>query len=179
MLERCRQAAAARGLDVRLHHQTMQTLALGRRFRSIYLAGPTFNLLPDDDAASAALVRMRDHLDDGGAALVPLFIPQPMPSEQLHRPREMRRDDGAVIRVSTCDEGRDEHRRVQVSTLRYEIERDGEVMSEDRKWVIHWHTRDSFRALAERAGLRVRSVRAPDGSPATDDDSPFVFVLAT
>jgi SAM-dependent methyltransferase len=179
MLDRCRQAATARGLDVRVHHQTMQTLALGRRFRSIYLAGPTFNLLPDDDVASAALERMRDHLDEGGAALVPLFVPAPTPPEHLGRAREVTRDDGAVLRFTACEEERDENRRVQRSSLRYELVVDSGSTVEERPWIIHWHTQDGFRVLAERAGFRVRSVRTPDGSRAPADADSFVFVLGT
>jgi hypothetical protein len=49
MLARCRAAAAERGLTVTVHCQAMQDLHLDRRFRSIFLAGPTFNLLPDDN----------------------------------------------------------------------------------------------------------------------------------
>jgi hypothetical protein len=33
----------------------MQTMDLGRRYQSIYLAGPTFNLVPDDTTAESAL----------------------------------------------------------------------------------------------------------------------------
>src|SRR5690349_19261066 len=47
MLERCRVNAAALGVEVTLYHQRMEELSLPRRYRSIYLAGPTFNLLPD------------------------------------------------------------------------------------------------------------------------------------
>jgi len=89
------------------------------------------------------------------------------------------RDDGALLRFTVCDEVRDEARRLQVCKVRYELVVDGGSTVEDRQWVIHWHTQDGFRALAERAGLRVRSVRAPDGSPASDDDATFVFFLAT
>jgi hypothetical protein len=110
---------------------------------------------------------------------VPLFIPPPVPPAQLGRPREVRRDDGAILRFTTCAEERDDARRLQATTVRYEIVVDGQATTEDRRWVIHWHTQEGFRQLAERAGLRVRSVRAPDGSPATDDADTFVFVLAT
>ena len=45
--------AAEAGVDVVLHQQRMEELDLPRRYRTIFLAGPTFTLLPDDDAASA------------------------------------------------------------------------------------------------------------------------------
>src|SRR5688572_32785020 len=55
MLAICRRRAAADGLEVTVHHQAMESLDLPRRYRSIFLAGPTFNLLPDDETARAAL----------------------------------------------------------------------------------------------------------------------------
>ena len=75
MLERCRHAAARAGVAVELHHQLMQEMDLPRRYRSIFIAGPTFNLLPSDSEARLALSRIRDHLEVGGSALIPLFIP--------------------------------------------------------------------------------------------------------
>lgn len=60
MLERCRNNAVALGLDVTLHHQKMEELSLKRRYRSIYLAGPTFNLLTDDETALRRFGRSED-----------------------------------------------------------------------------------------------------------------------
>lgn len=77
MLDRCRRAAAARGLGVTLHHQTMETMDLSTTYRPIYLAGATFTLLPDDAAAERALRRIAVHLHVDGAALTPPFIPAP------------------------------------------------------------------------------------------------------
>jgi SAM-dependent methyltransferase len=53
MLARCRANAAARGLVVTLHESTFETMELPRRYQSIYLAGPTFNLLVDPCAPGA------------------------------------------------------------------------------------------------------------------------------
>ena len=36
MLERCRAAGAARGVEVTLHHAEMQSFALGKRYRAIF-----------------------------------------------------------------------------------------------------------------------------------------------
>jgi hypothetical protein len=68
MLDQCHARAAGEGLDVVVHHQKMETLDLPRRYRSIFLAGPTFNLLPDDDTALMALRGIRAHLEPGGTA---------------------------------------------------------------------------------------------------------------
>lgn len=175
MLRRCRAAAASRGLDVVLHEQAMQTMDLGRRYRSIYLAGPTFNLLPDDGAAALALHRIAEHLLPGGAALVPLFVPSVTPPDKLGRTRSHTADDGTVVRVTAVREERDEAARVQVTTLRYELEADGDTAVDERPWLLHWYDRPGFAGLATDAGLTVDAVLAPDGRPAGPDD-PLVAV---
>ena len=57
MLDRLRASADARGLSVMVHQQRMEDLDLPRRYRSIYLAGATFTLLPDDEPPSARSAR--------------------------------------------------------------------------------------------------------------------------
>jgi SAM-dependent methyltransferase len=177
MLDRCRRAAAEQDLDVVVHHQRIEALDLSRRYRSIFLAGPTFNLLPTDDLASSALAGIRSHLDDGGSALVPLFIPEPTPSDGLGRVRESTAADGTVMRVSAIDERRDEAQRTQETTLRYERIRGADHTVEDRPWTLHWYTQDGFRTLAAGAGLHVRAVLGEGGAPATGDETAFAFVL--
>jgi len=173
MLALCRQAAADAGVDVVLHESAMETMDLGRRYRSIYLAGPTFNLLPDDGIAGAALARMAAHLEPGGSVLVPLFVPTIDDVGPIGVSREAVDDTGAVIRFTPVEVTRDEDARVQRSVLRYE--RGDEVV--ERTWTLHWQTQGGFRALAEAAGLTVAAVLDPAGGPATDAATTFVFLL--
>jgi SAM-dependent methyltransferase len=170
MLERCRTAAAEQGLTVTLHCQKMEELRLGHRYRSIFLAGPTFNLLPDDDTALRALTSIREHLAAAGQALVPLFVPRPTPPEQLGLAREQRDDDGSVLRVTPLRERFDAVARTRTTLLRYERRTaEGEVERIERPWVLHWYDLDAFRRLAGRAGLEVTDVRIvdPDAAAAT------------
>ena len=39
----------------------------------------------------------------------------------------------------------------------------------ERPWVLHWHTQDGFRSLAEAAGLVVQAVLGFDGTPAASE----------
>lgn len=177
MLARCRDRAAAAGLDVVLHHQRMEALDLPRRYRSVFLAGPTFTLLPDDRTALRALRAVRAHLADGGRALVPLFVPAPTPAEDFGRVREATAADGARLRFSIRSEERDEAARTQRSRLRYERHADGDTTVVDRPWLLHWHTPASFRALATEAGLTVTAIEDDNGRPAPDDATDFRVVL--
>ena len=72
MVERCREEAERRGLVVEVHHQRVEDLMLERRYASIYFAGPTFNLLADDETALRGLGSIHAHLTNDGAALIAL-----------------------------------------------------------------------------------------------------------
>jgi SAM-dependent methyltransferase len=177
MLDRCMRAASKLGVEVVVHHQKMESLDLERRYRSVFLAGPTFNLLPDDDTAARALTCIREHLDDGGSALIPLFIPPSMPKIELGQVREATEPDGSIIRVSAIAEERDEIKRTQETTMRYERLSDGISTLVDRVWVLHWHTQAAFRSLAASAGLTTAAVLDSEGRQATEDADVFVFWL--
>ncbi len=177
MLARCHRAAASRGVDVVLHEQEIQAMALGRLYRSIYFAGATFNLLPDDHAAANALASIRRHLETDGAALIPLMIPGSTPSNALGQPRVHLDDDGTEIRVTPIAETRDESSRCQTTTLRYERIGTTGTAAEERPWLLHWYTQAGFRDLAAGAGLDVRTMVTPDGTPTAPDDPSFVAVV--
>ena len=172
MIERCRARAAALGITVDVSVQLMQELALPRRYRSIYLAGATFNVLPDDDTALEALTRIRDHLAPGGTALVPLFIPQSLADDALGEWKSTTDDEGRTIRFANVLQHRDDTARVQSTRLRYERVNGDDVESVERDFVIHWYTQEQFRRLAERAGLDVAHVFELDANS-------FAFSLKT
>lgn len=177
MLDRCRVAAAARGLDVVLHHATFESMDLGRRYRAIYLAGATFNLLPDDATAQRALQRIAAHLQPGGSALIPLFIPGAPSQRLVGQAREHTTDDGSLMRVSTLSVDHDPAARVQIARLRYELVRGTTSETLERDWLLHWFDQQQFAAMATDAGLTVHGVFADNGGRATADDTSFTFWL--
>jgi SAM-dependent methyltransferase len=177
MLARCRRRAEQEGITVTVHHQRMEALSLPRRFPAIFLAGPTFNLLPDDGVAGAALRGVRRHLVDGGSALIPLHIPSLSPADQIGRVRTATGDDGAELRFSLVSEERDETTRTQTSLLRYERHGGDERTVVERPWLLHWYTRSGFTDLATAAGLTTVSVTDADGDNAADDAVHMVFRL--
>ncbi|MFD4256170.1 class I SAM-dependent methyltransferase [Streptomyces sp. NPDC058534] len=177
MLERCRARAAREGVTVTVHHQRMEELDLERRFRAVFLAGPTFNLLPDDATAEAALRRVREHLAEGGTALIPLHVPSPTRAEQIGVVRTATAADGAELRFSMVSEQREEAVRTQTAVLRYERHRDGESTAVERTWPLHWYRRSDFEKLAAAAGLVPVSVTDADGAEADDDATYLTFRL--
>ncbi|MEU1574163.1 class I SAM-dependent methyltransferase [Streptomyces collinus] len=174
MLERLRRRAGEQGIRATVFHQRMEALELPRRYRAVFLAGPTFTLLPDDVTALAALRGIRAHLAVGGTALVPLFTPAPTPAEEIRRVRTAAAPDGAELRVSVVAEQRDEAARTQTALLRYERHHGTDSTVDERPWLLHWYPREQFEKLATTAGLAVTAVTDADGKPARGDDTGVV-----
>lgn len=177
MLAKLRRDAAMLHLDVTVHHSTIEAMDLGKTYRSIFLAGPTFNLLTDDETAGRALRRIRHHLEPTGAALVPLFLPEPVPEHHLGRVREHVEDSGRILRVTATATERDDDTRTQTTMLRYEVVDRGESSTVERPWILHWFSQTRFHDLAVAAGLRVEAILAPDGSDAGPEADEFAFWL--
>ncbi len=177
MLRRCRTAADGLGLEVTLHHATFEAMDLGRRYRSIYLAGATFNLLPTDEAARAALHRIAAHLHPEGSAVIPLFVPRLSADSGIGNVREHVTADGVIMRVTVLDVVRDEAARNQTAQLRYELLNGEDHHVADRSWALHWIEQDDFAQMVADAGLTTRSVRGEHGSPATSHDTAFTFIV--
>lgn len=158
MLDRCHARADVQGLRIVTHCQQMQDLALTRRYRAIYLAGPTFNLLPDDDTARRALKGIAAHLEPGGHAMVPLWIPPATDPEELGRTRHATVAGGRTARYTVESEDYDVAGRTRCTHTRYELDDGQHVEVLRRDWIIHWHTPDSFTQLAQDAGLIVARI---------------------
>jgi SAM-dependent methyltransferase len=177
MLDRCRRNATALGVEVVLHHQLMQELALGKRFRSIYLAGPTFNLLPDKNTAMRALWCIGRHLTDDGKALMPLWIPEPTPSEELGVARETTAENGDVLRYTPVSEDYDDHAQTRTTTALYERIAPAGIEKAERQWILHWHSVEQFRSMCAEAGLRILRLVDDDGRPATATETYFTATV--
>jgi trans-aconitate methyltransferase len=178
MIDRCRVAAAAQGLDVTLHLQRIEEMQIERRFRTIFLAGPTFNLLPDDEAARRALLRIHDHLTADGSALIPLFIPQPTPIHMVGRARSHVTDDGTTMQLTMLSEQRDEVARTQTTVLRYELQTGEQHQVDERPWLLHWYSQDDVRELAAAAGFATVRIRSTVGGTALPEAQDWVVILS-
>ena len=180
MLERCHANARRRGIEVRLHQQRVEDLALDRRYPSIYFAGPTFTLLPDDKTARRALLRIQQHLTNDGMALIPLWVPAPTPTGEMSVSRCHDDGLGVEVRFTPVSETSDPVGRTRVTSCRYErITSTGTEVAE-REWVIHWQTPSSFRRLCREAGLAVVDLVDDDtGTAAIDGSTSFTATVST
>lgn len=177
MVERCRANAAGRGLTTQVFQQRMEDLSPDRRYASIYLAGPTFNLLADDETALRALVAIRAALTDDGAALIPLWVPDPTPAEELGVSRSTADEAGVELRYTPLSESYDRELRTRITTARYERIDAGGTEIADREWIIHWHIPASFRGLCAEAGLQVAEMVDDDTEEAAADNATSFTVV--
>jgi ubiquinone/menaquinone biosynthesis C-methylase UbiE len=185
MLGICRRKAGEKGLEPSLHRQTMESLELPRKFRTIYIPVSSFMLVTDKHDVERALDRFLQHLEPGGKVLIPLHDPLksdygigPAPEDEWRLRREgTRPSDGATVR---CWERvtYDLANQIRSSVLRYEIVRSGEAAETDeRSTALRWYTQEQFRELLDKAGFsNVRAVRGQTNEPAGADDAEFTFI---
>lgn len=177
MVVRARENAAERGIRTGIYCQRVEGLRLPRRFASIYFAGPTFNLLADDTTAARALRAIREHLTDDGAALIPLWVPNPTPENEFGVARTAD-DSGVQLRYTPLTETYDEDQRTRTTSSRYERVTPEGTETADREWIIHWHTPGSFRELCHDAYLEVvRIVDDHTDGPASEASVNFTAVV--
>jgi len=75
MLERCRARCKKDDLDVLLHHQPLQNLALSKKYALIFIAIGSFQLFSDRDEALHVLQKLREHLLPDGILMIDSIIP--------------------------------------------------------------------------------------------------------
>jgi len=150
-------------------------------YRTIFLAGASFMLLSDAGDAERTLQRIFHHLEPGGRAIIPLYIPPLSPdaenaTDQWRIRERVRPSDGATLRVGERFHF-DSPRQMRVSTLRCEVIRDGAIVQEvERPWLLRWYSQPQFRRLLHEAGFGSPRVLGEDGNPAHDDAPAFVFI---
>jgi SAM-dependent methyltransferase len=159
MLALCAAEAQRRGIAVTRVCQRMELMRLDRKFRSIYFAGPTFQLVTEPEAALEALTQIAAHLEPDGRALIPLFTPSQTDPAMFGEWREHTFPNGDMVAVTTLDQSyRVNEQRVD-TTLRYRRgSADSPTEVVDRVWSLCWYVNGSFEQLATRAGLAVERV---------------------
>lgn len=160
MLDLVRAKAAAQGLPApTLHQQRLEELALPRRYRTILGASSALQLMTDPGGAEAAMARIVEHLEPGGA-FAGSFAFEWRPGEPLDTGWELlferrRPEDGATVRSWTREWREPETQRWHAEQ-RFEVELDGEVVATEehrRSPEGRWYSQPQAIALLEGAGL--------------------------
>jgi hypothetical protein len=180
MLAICREKARAAGLAPQLYEQRMETLDIGREYRTIFVPSSSIQLLLAPEDAREAMRRFFAHLVPGGALVVPFMIlwGRRVPEDNVwsdwytageaHRP-----EDGATVR-RTQRTRFDMRAQLEHTEDRYEAILDGELIEEETHVTspaTRWYTQEQARALFEDAGFRIDAVvREFTQAPAIADD---------
>jgi len=131
MLAICREKALARGLDVRLFHQSMPALDINRRYRTIFVPSSSFQLVTDRAQADETLRRLYRHLQDGGTLVMSIMDVSRGADGAWQLVKEcVRPGDGLTIRRwgrSTYDAST----QLECTEDRYEVMRDGKVVESE------------------------------------------------
>jgi 2-hydroxychromene-2-carboxylate isomerase/ubiquinone/menaquinone biosynthesis C-methylase UbiE len=179
MLAKCRERATALGLQVALHHQEMQKLDLPTRYRTIFLAGPSFTLLDDPADAIESLRRIYAHLEPGGQAVIPLFLPAASPDAKhagggWRERTPVSRPDGTTAHLTEKFE-LDPSRQLLEATLRYEIREGGRTLDAlERPWRLRWYEQEEFRRMLEQVGFVDINLIRGDRTPSKPADFAFI-----
>jgi SAM-dependent methyltransferase len=134
MLALCRRKAERLGLIANVQLQSMSTLGLARRYRTIIVPSSSFQLVLDRDEAGQALDAFLRHLEPGGTLAIPIIALEE--SYDRSSMAEAPLEDGSTVR-RTARETFDLARRVESTDDLYEVFRDGELVRSER------HNRDS------------------------------------
>ena len=185
MLDIVRRKAAQRDLDVtgRLFQQSMQTLSLPRRYRSIVVSSSSFQLLTDPADATEALRRFRTHLEPGGTLVMSLMLlyteppPAPVFATEWTAWREATRPtDGAVFRRRSRSTY-DMPGQLESTEDEYQLVLNDQVVTSEshaQSPATRWYTQAQALALLASAGFTdVRLTSGFTHTPANPEDTLF------
>ncbi len=181
MLALCRVKATTLGLTPVLYEQTMETLALPRRYRTIIIPSSSLQLIVDPAVAEEAVRRFILHLQPDGAVIAPFMTlwsaGDPLESEFVRA--AVRPEDGATIR-RVARTRYDPAIECEHTDDLYQVLVDGKVVAEERHQrspATRSYTQEQARELFERAGLvDVELYSGFSWEPVKHDDTLFTVV---
>ena len=180
MIVICRQKAEAMGVQPNLTVQTMQAMALPRRYQTIIVPSSSFQHLTNRDEAQQALHRFYDHLNPGGLLAMSLRVFEPEDEIPWEIDQEaIRPSDGATIRRwFRCHY--DVPNRLQNTEDRYEIIQNGDIVesySFAATPYLTWYTVEEALALLQATGFEAVQAHANfTFAPAAEDETSFIVL---
>jgi ubiquinone/menaquinone biosynthesis C-methylase UbiE len=190
MLAICRAKAAAMGLDTegRLFRQEMESLALPRRYATIFVPSSSFQLLTQPSAAALALARFYDHLSPGGVLVMPFMAklwpgrrtpPQMEWTDWYKLSEAARAEDGAVLR-RWVRARYDHEQQLEHEENRYEVLKDGVVVRAElhqRSPAVRWYSQNQACELYAQAGFtNITMTSGFTFDPASAEDTTFCVI---
>ncbi len=183
MLTLCTDKASKLGLYPALYQQSMQSLELPRRYRTILAPSSSFQLILDPDQAAQAMLRLHAHLQPEGALLMPFMRlwqeGDPLESDWELMSEKVRPEDGAVVRKWSRWRY-DPQAQLEHTEDRYEVSLDGVVLASEhhrRSPATRDYTQSQAVQLYRLAGFaEIRLLSGFTTDPARDEDRIFSVV---
>ncbi len=157
MLERCHTKTEAAGFSPGLQLAPMQDFSMGRKYRSILVAGGSFQLLTDNAELLSSLQCIHRHLEPGGRLFIDVDVAQPGSHAAWTVGRIAQRGGESLVYSSTNTF--DPVTQLNTIQTRYELLRDGrldETLMDSI--VMRVFSRYEMELLLQLAGFTVRDV---------------------
>src|SRR5438093_3647298 len=153
MLALCREKARKLGLQPTLFQQSMESLYLPRKYRTIIVPSSSFLLVTDLSAAAEAMKRFFNHLEPGGTLVMPFMLIYEgeapttgtiIVEDWKPTGEQVRAEDGALVRRrsrSTYDIANQLEHTEDI----YEVIREGEVIASEHHSNspdVRWYTQE-------------------------------------
>lgn len=195
MLDICRRKAEKRGMRPNLFLQTMETLDLPRKYRTIIVPSHSFQLLTDLEEAAEAMRRFHLHLELGGTLVTPLLARgrrpriywtggNDLPIEAKDWDLMVEKEDPQMgVQVRRWIRYRfDLSAQLEHTEDKYELVRDGVVIASEyfsRSPAFRWYTQEHAVSLYLRAGFtNIQVLKGTSREPAASTDT-FFSLLGT
>ena len=189
MLARLREKAATQGLQPIVYQQPIESFDLPSRYRTIFIAGGSFQLLWQRQDALQALRQCFRHLEPGGRLLIETFIPSEAWNMALdERFGEENIGEASVWGPTTLPSGEivttqvwmdsiDRFEQVKTDKRRYELSRDGEVLKTELHTLhLRWYFTHEMTLMLERAGFESVFIHSDyTDNPATAQSNETVY----
>lgn len=181
MLELCQQKSQSLGINPRCYQQTMETLALPRKYRTIMIPSSSIQLLLEPQLVQQAMQRFFDHLEPDGVVVTPLMTlwRDGEPLESRWEKSAVNSKDGTVVqRISYARY--DPATSLEHTEDIYQILRDGIVTVEEkhqRSPATRSYTQEQAFTMFQHAGfINITMYHKFTFDPVQPDDSLFTIV---
>jgi 2-polyprenyl-3-methyl-5-hydroxy-6-metoxy-1,4-benzoquinol methylase len=158
MISICKQNAKAKGLKPNLYNQSMTTLNLSRKYKTILVPSSSFQLLLKPEEPAQALHCIYEHLEPGGVLAMPFMAlwGEGAPLEGEFTREAIRPEDGATVRRTSWARF---HPETQMEDTRdtWEVIKDGQVIESEvheQAPATRTFSREEASALFEQAGFK-------------------------
>jgi len=157
MLAVCARNAADAGVELTLHSADVTTLALDRKYATIYNPAGSFSLHDERDVAERALARWRDHLLPGGKLYVSMGVPRADfdANYEWRIRRSATRADGITFMTHEAVQCDVDAQRETIINRHERYDANGALIDTHiRRAQLRWWERDQLEAAFTACGLR-------------------------